>query len=150
MRSVIFPCALFTICFFIGPQLQAQLQVSTIHIRVLRGSNAKPVRRATVSTTVIPIEPYATPILRSTDPSGEVSLLVQGDAGVRATVLHYPSCRHIPKAERKQPPRTYPVEQILTSGVVSENGCGRHTEAPTPGELILLVRPLHWWKRLSY
>ena len=150
MRSTMLSCALLVVCFSMGPSLQAQLQVSTIHVRVLRGSNAKPVRKAAVSTTVVPIEPYATPILRTTDLSGKVSLLVQSDAGVRAIVLHYPTCRHVAKADRKQPPKTYAVQQILTSGIVSENGCGRHTEAPVPGELTLLVRPLHWWERLSY
>lgn len=151
MRPALLCCALlFATCFSPESSLQAQLQVATIHVRVLRGRKDRAVRKAAVLTTVVPIQPYASPILRTTDLSGKVSLLVQKDAEVRARVLQYPTCGHVPRAQRKQPPTAYAVEQILTSGVVSESGCSRRAVAPTPGELTLLVRPLHWWERLSY
>lgn len=129
---------------------QAPLQVATIHIRVLKGRNDRPVRRAGTSTSVLPLQPYATPIPRTTDRAGTFSLLVQTDAEVRVAVAKYAACRTVAKADRKKPLPAYSVEQILASGVVTENRCSQHTVAPTPGELILFVHPTHWWTRLHY
>lgn len=35
----------------------------------------------------------------------------------------------------------YPLDEIVTKGIVGENLCGTATASPTPGELILFVRP---------
>lgn len=35
----------------------------------------------------------------------------------------------------------YPVDEIVTKGIVGENLCGTATASPTPGELILFARP---------
>lgn len=126
------------------------VQVSAVHLRVLRGSSGKPLPKAQVVITVVPETTYVTPLERTTDARGTVSLLVGKDTELRAHVLQYPTCRHVAKADRKQPSPGYAVEQILSSGVVQDNGCNRHSIAPTPGELTLFVRPLHWWERLSY
>ncbi len=132
----------------------AQLQVSTLHIRVLNGRKGSPVKNASATMTVVPIGPYATPLERKTDAQGSFSMLVEsdvkGDVQLRALVLRYPTCRYVPKADRKKPPMIYAVHDILTHGIVSDNRCSKRTVAPTPGELTLFVRPLHWWERLSY
>ena len=135
---------------FLAPLSHAQLQVSPVAIRILNGRNAHPVKLAETINTALPLTPYATPIERKADKGGSYSLLLQSDAQLRTVVTHFRTCRAVPKADRKQPPLAYPVEQIVAQGVVAENRCSNHTVAPQPGTLVLFVRPLHWWQRLSY
>lgn len=40
---------------------------------------------------------------------------------------------------------SYPLKLILRRGIVVANTCGKATATPTPGEVILFVRPVHWW-----
>lgn len=127
---------------------QAPLQVAKIQIQVLNGRKGKPVRRAKAFTTVLPVQPYATPIASDTGRLGTFSLLVQTGTQVHTTVSKYTPCSFVAKADRKKPPAAYAVDDILSHGVVAENHCSTRTAKATPGELILFVRPLHWWQRL--
>ena len=129
---------------------QAQIQVSSVGLRILNGHNGKPVKRADLIVRQTPARPYETTLDRRTDAAGRASLLIQRDAEIHAIVLHYPTCRTVKKADRKKLSTGYAVGQILTQGMVSENDCSKRTLPPTPGELILFVRPLHWWERMSY
>lgn len=136
--------------FLLAPLGHAQLQVSSIRVRLVNGRNARPVGNAKTVNTVVPIELYATPIARRADKQGTYSLLIQSDAQLRTVVTNFRTCRAVPRADRKQPPMAYPVQQVVARGVVAENRCSSRTLAPTPGTLTLFVRPLHWWQRLSY
>lgn len=42
----------------------------------------------------------------------------------------------------------YRVQEILRTGVVAENACGKARNQPAPGVLIFYVRPLHWWEKM--
>lgn len=42
----------------------------------------------------------------------------------------------------------YLISEILRRGAVSENHCGTATAKPKPGELILFIKPLSFWRRL--
>lgn len=43
---------------------------------------------------------------------------------------------------------TYSVKRILESGMAASNTCGKLRMMPKPGELILFVKPVHWWDGL--
>ena len=129
---------------------QAQLQVSSMTVRILSGRNGKPVKRANLILTQTPAQPYATPLDRKTDLSGRTSLLIQNGSDLHTVVLRYPTCRTVSKIDRKKLSAGYSTEQIMMQGMVSENHCSKRTVSPTPGELILFVRPQHWWERMSY
>src|SRR5580692_1594700 len=48
------------------------------------------------------------------------------------------------------PPVYFPLSslgEIIQSGIALENHCGKTRVAPRPGELVLFVRPLHWWEK---
>jgi len=49
------------------------------------------------------------------------------------------------------PTRTkfYSVDEILKTGIVTTNTCGKFKADPVPGELIFFVRHPHWWEALS-
>lgn len=76
-----------------------------------------------------------------------------GDAGQAESIGVFPDwnadCR-IKKADFKNgsrpPPPFYSVEEILRQGVAGDNECGKFTAEPRRGELILYVRPPHWWE----
>jgi hypothetical protein len=43
----------------------------------------------------------------------------------------------------------YSVDEILASGIVSENVCGKKRAKPTPGVLTLYVRPRTWLEMMA-
>ncbi len=40
---------------------------------------------------------------------------------------------------------SYPVKLIVRRGIVGANTCGKAAASPKPGEVILFVKPVHWW-----
>lgn len=42
----------------------------------------------------------------------------------------------------------YRISKILQHGAVSENHCGKATAKAKPGEIVLFIRPLSFWRRL--
>jgi hypothetical protein len=41
----------------------------------------------------------------------------------------------------------YRFQDVLIHGVVTPNKCGKAIAQPVPGQLVLFVRPPHWWER---
>ena len=130
------------------PAASAQTKVETVHIRVLNGHSGKPVKRADTSTLVFPLSPYTTPIERQADTQGNLSLLVPIEGQLTLTVIKHPSCRRLSKADRAKGPAKVSLQDIFATGFVEANGCNQRSIAPSPGELIVYVRPLHWWESL--
>ena len=126
----------------------AQTKVATIRIRVLNAHGGRPVKRADTSTIVFPLSPYTTPIERTADRKGDLSLIVPTEGQLTLTVARHAGCRRVSKADRAKGPERLSLAEILASGVIETNGCGTHKAAITPGELIVYVRPKHWWERL--
>jgi|ERR1700678_2768202 hypothetical protein len=44
---------------------------------------------------------------------------------------------------------SYSIAKILNSGAAAGNTCGELRVKAKPGELIVFVRPLHWWERMK-
>jgi hypothetical protein len=42
----------------------------------------------------------------------------------------------------------YRVQDILETGVVAQNLCGKSQGQSTPGTLLFYVRPFHWWEKM--
>lgn len=43
---------------------------------------------------------------------------------------------------------TFSTKEVLQSGIVTKNTCGKAKASPKPGEIILFVRPLNFWEKL--
>jgi hypothetical protein len=131
----------------IGMVLPATAQV-VLNIRVLDGHTGKPVVNVGVFAVVRPGPhfPSKEPV---TDAHGLITVSATPGAQVQAIVNQYPTCRVIAKRDRVYGPILDSVDEIEQTGVVQRNHCSKHTAQPTPGELTLFVRPLHWWERLS-
>jgi hypothetical protein len=41
----------------------------------------------------------------------------------------------------------YRFADVLAHGAVGANKCGKATAQPVPGQLVLFVRPPHWWEK---
>jgi len=41
----------------------------------------------------------------------------------------------------------YRFADVLAHGTVAANKCGKATAQPIPGQLVLFVRPAHWWEK---
>jgi hypothetical protein len=42
----------------------------------------------------------------------------------------------------------FSTKQIVQQGIITTNSCGKSTGSPTPGEVVIFVRPLTWWEML--
>ncbi len=124
----------------------AQTKVKTVHIRVLNGRNGKPVKYADTATVVFPLSPYTTPVERKADKLGDLTLLAPTEGQLTLTVASHPGCQHIAKADRAQGPAKISLQNIFAAGAIEANGCKVRGTPPVAGELIVYVRPLHWWE----
>ena len=130
------------------PACFAQTKVATVNIRVLNSHSGKPVKHADTSSIVFPLSPYTTPIARTADKLGKLSLLVPTEGQISVAVSRYAPCQRMSKAAHAKGPVRLSLQEIFATGVLDTNGCRQRNAALTPGELIVYVRPLHWWERL--
>jgi hypothetical protein len=89
-------------------------------------------------------------------PGYDVSTGARGDAlmpspvgepiRVLVSINGYTDCR---KVDRDAPPQAYNLAQIAAQGMATQNTCGRLTVRPGAGELVLYVRPSHWYEKLN-
>jgi len=42
----------------------------------------------------------------------------------------------------------YSVDEVLTTGTVGKNQCGKATAQPIRGTFTFFLRPFHWWEKL--
>ncbi len=133
---------------FLGSTL-ATARAQQIHLRIINGHSGKPVVNATVITLITPGPAHPVANLPTTDANGLTTLSVPVDGRVSAVVTSYPTCRHVAKVDRTRSPISFSISQVESSGIVEMNNCSKQIAPPTPGELTLFVRPLHWWERLS-
>ena len=150
----------------------SMLRAQDIRIRVVDGRNGHPLRDC-VNILTSP-QQHAPVLLLRTSKEG-VALVRVGDehAGTPAGSDALP-CKDVPSLGRVArvdmiaiwpdwdvdcrppdessflPPRVhfYPVEEILRFGVATGNTCGRLEVSAKPGELVLFVRPPHWWEAI--
>jgi hypothetical protein len=84
----------------------------------------------------------------STDKQGVAKVDAPSGAALLLSANLYVDCRYSKQTGPERP--TYPVSDILRSGVLSANTCGKLKLSPTPGELIFFVRPEHWWEGMKH
>lgn len=141
-------------------------------IKVLNGQNGQPVVDGCVYVQVLTNPGVLSAEEAATDQKGVVRIrLSSDDASVSPgrktakcfrgatvdTVLRYGNSVDIipnrDKAADCRPPTdksgtrnySYSVKLIVREGIVLANACGKAAATPTPGEVILFARPVHWW-----
>lgn len=83
----------------------------------------------------------------STDKQGIAQVDAPSGAALLLSANLYVDCRYSKQTGPERP--TYPISDILRTGVLAANTCGKLKLSPTPGELIFFVRPEHWWEGMK-
>lgn len=156
----------------LGTGVTLHAQEVQFEIKVLDGRNGKPVANSCVYVQVWTKPGERSVEEAATDQKGVVRIhLSSDDASVSPgrkteacfrgatvdTVLRYGSSVDIipnrDKAADCRPPTnkygtrdySYALKLIVQQGIVLANACGKTAATPTPGEVILFARPVHWW-----
>ncbi|MGH9472845.1 MAG: hypothetical protein ACRD2H_03945 [Terriglobales bacterium] len=153
------------------------LRAQTIRIKLVDGRNGKPLAdkciRVGVGDRSDLRRGWSGGDMR-TDAGGVVTLhLVAGDAeintqderpGCGGTVLNNPGLKYgngisvHPFLAFCQPHgsnyswlgfEVFSTKEVLESGVATPDACGKAKAVPTPGEVVLFVRPLSWWEKMK-
>jgi hypothetical protein len=118
-----------------------------IAIKVVNGHNGKPLKGTTVDVwfgkkalpppTQVTTTNDGSAFLAVPDPIETIVIAGQGVGDCRAG-----------KPTSYIEGNVYRVQDILRTGVVAQNTCGKARNQPTPGVLVFYVRPLHWWEKM--
>lgn len=118
-----------------------------ITIKVFDGRNGKPRKNTTVNiwygTKVVP-----PPTQVATENNGNAFLNVPGSTErILITGQRVADCRAV-KRRNYIEENAYRVQDILETGVVAQNLCGKSQGQSTPRTLLFYVRPFHWWEKM--
>lgn len=130
--------------------------MSNSHVNVWVGSERK-------EAMVIPTDKDGVARLRLTDKEDEVNLHMRGhfrgDNVVTDPIVKYDETLrvNVPFVVCYPHVRSYswlattniPLKGLLQQGVVWPNACGKATASPSPGQLVIFVRPLNFWEMLK-
>lgn len=134
-------CALMFVVLLTSPLMKAQ----QVLIRVVDGRNGHPISDEKLQLWFNSQSGSAMSI--STDKQGVAKVDAPSGAALLVSANLYIDCRYSKQTGPERP--TYPVSDILRSGVLAANTCGKLKLSPTPGELIFFVRPEHWWEGMK-
>lgn len=156
----------------LGLAITLRAQEVQINIKVLNGRNGQPVAKSCVFVQVWRNPREFSAEEAATDHKGVARIrLTYDDASVSpgrkeaacfrgatvGAVLRYGNSVNIgpnrDKAVDCRPPTnkwgtrdySYPLKLIVRRGIVLANTCGKAAATPVPGEVILFVKPVHWW-----
>jgi hypothetical protein len=78
-----------------------------------------------------------------TDQEGEIQFEADGAETFQVSSVGYVACGEQPVGS---PPRDYSIDEVLKTGLLTENDCGRLNTEPLRGRLLYFVRPATWWE----
>ena len=158
---------LLSTCFW-GTVAHAQ----GLRIKLVNGRNGHPIADSCVNVWVgnarkeamaIPTDKDGVAGLHLTESDGEIDVHNRwkacGDFGVINPVVKYSDSFRVNAGyvlcQRRRPDQSwlsieaFSTQEVLRSGVVTDNACGRANALPEPGELIMFVRPLTLSEKLK-
>jgi hypothetical protein len=148
------------------------LNAQTVRIRLLDGKNGHPFAGKCVNVWVgsgrkeamaLPTNQDAIASLNLTQNSAQVDTYLVWKAcgllGVINPIVKYSDQIEINTSYVSCEPHTpdfswlamkaFPTKEIVQSGIVTANTCGKAKASPEPGEIILFVRPLSFWEKMK-
>jgi hypothetical protein len=78
-----------------------------------------------------------------TDQEGEIQFEADGAETFQVSSVGYVACEEQPVGS---PTRDYSIDEVLKTGLLTENDCGRLNTEPLRGRLLYFVRPATWWE----
>lgn len=148
------------------------LCAQTIKIKLVNGKTGQAITNTCVNTWVgterkeamaIPTDKDGVASLRLTDKDAEINAQDQwkacGNDGLVNPVVKFAASIQINAGYvlcqvRKSDYtwlaiQKFATEEVLESGVVTGNTCGKAKASPKPGAITIFVRPLNWWEKLK-
>jgi hypothetical protein len=125
--------------------LSTGISAETITIRVIDGRNGHSISDEKLQMWFNSQSGSAMSL--STDKQGVATVDAPSNAALLLSANLYVDCRYSKQTGPQRP--TYAVSDILRSGVLTANTCGKLKLSPTPGELIFFVRPEHLWEGMK-
>lgn len=145
-------------------------RAQTIRIKLVNGKNGHPMAEKCVNVWVgterkdamaIPTDRDGVASVRLTDKDAEVNTRNTwsgcGDFGVVNPVVKYSDAIRVNAGYALCVPhgtndswlalQKFSTKEVLQSGVVTQNVCGKTRASSEPGEIILFVRPLTFWEK---
>lgn len=120
-----------------------------ITIKVVNGHNGKPLKGITVDVW-FGTEAVPPPTLVTTTNDGTALLAVPHSGETIVIAGQWVGDCRAGKRKTKSyiDGNVYRIQDIVRTGLVAENTCGKARNQPTPGVLVFFVRPLHWWEKM--
>jgi hypothetical protein len=112
----------------------------TVTVQMLNGKNGRPIAKAKIYIS-FPDEPARKTLQLTTDSRGEIQFEVNGSNTFQVHQIGYATCDEQPGGTQ---PRSYPIDTILNTGLVSANECGHIHVQPERGRLVFFVRHGTW------
>lgn len=140
LPKLTFECGLASMLGLAMLVLPAGASAEPITIRVVDGRNGHPITDEKLQLWFNSQSGSAMSI--STDKQGVAKVDAPAGAALLVSANLYVDCRYSKQTGPERP--TYPVSDIVRSGVLAANTCGKLKLSPTPGELIFFARPEHW------
>ncbi len=157
---------------FVASFCEFKLSAQTIQIKLLNGKNGRPLAGKCVNVWVgnrrkeamaVPTDQDGIAALKLTENDAETDTRHEWKAcgllGVINPVVKYSDEIKINTSEVSCEPHTadfswlaikaFPTKEVLQSGIVTANTCGKTTASPEPGQIILFVRPLSFWEKMK-
>ena len=126
--------------------LLSQAQETTITVQLLNGKNGKPITDRNFNIWI----GDTGNVLHGTDSQGEINLDVS--KAKPRTIRVLPDFRFDCRSNRdfgRGDRIEYPLDEILSKGVIGENLCGKATSRRQPGVLVIFVRPRTLMEKLK-
>ena len=108
-----------------------------MQIHILDGRNGKPLRARQLLVRLDHVDTTA---------SGIVDLQVDPNESLQIVDLY--SLYRCEVSNQSSPYLTYSMGKVLEMGFVSPNHCGNQQRKPTPGVLVIYMRPRHFWESM--
>ena len=144
----------------------------TIEVKLVDGRNGHPVANSCVNVWVghqqkdalaIPTDKNGVAVLRLTENGSEVNTHDRwkdcGDFGVINPVVKFEESVSVNAGYVLCQPQStdyswlavkdISTKQLLQQGLATANTCGKASASPTPGEVVIFVRPLSFWEKLK-
>ena len=147
--------ALFSaFCLFSFSFVAAGQDLQHITVRVLDRHSGRPVESNLILSVLYNTEPYKTAIKVDAGPDHPAVISIPNyidSIAVSVMGKHDGWWRYACDGERDTEPHNhwYSVSDILSTGVSAINYCSKKWVKPKPGELVLFVRPMHWWEKFG-
>jgi len=152
--------------------VSAVLCGQTIEVKLVDGRSGHPMSNTCVNVWVgrqqkdalsIPTDKNGVARLRLTDSDAEVNTQDRwkacGEFGVINPVVKFDNsvsinagyvlCQSQATDYSWLAVKEIPTNQIVRPGVVTANACGKAMSSPSPGEVVIFVRPLSLWEKLK-